>query len=109
MLDKTPCSASSKQICIVIHCADPTVWDNDIWHCGGPTENCGYDFAPEPAQPKLNKAEPAIAMPAGPRGTFTGFLLDASPQISVITKETAESLNMKLGDCRSNLQGLMGS
>ncbi|XP_048788017.1 uncharacterized protein LOC125687184 [Lagopus muta] len=66
---------------------------------GGPTENSGYDFAPESARPKLNKTEPLSAVPLGPKRTFRDFLPDASPQIPAINKETAESSSMELGHC----------
>lgn len=52
--------------------------------------------------------EPVIAIPVGPRRTFITFLIDTGAQISVITKETAESLNGKLSHHKVKFTGIDG-
>jgi len=52
--------------------------------------------------------EPAIAIPVGPKKVFVNFLIDTGAQISVITKETATSLNVKPGRRKVKFTGIDG-
>ncbi|GAB0206094.1 pol-like protein ENS-3 [Grus japonensis] len=52
--------------------------------------------------------KPVIAIPVGPRRIFTDFLIDMGAQMSVITKETAECLNVKPGRRKVKFTGIDG-
>lgn len=52
--------------------------------------------------------KPVIATPVGPRRIFINFLIDMGAQISVISKETAESLNVKPSRCKVKFTGIDG-